>query len=52
MTGLMIFVLLLALMATALRREIRNDGYGRRPVPRSRADDEEPRWLQLSRLAR
>jgi len=42
-------VLLLALVA--LGHEIRRDGYGQRPPPRSRMDEAEERWVQLGRLA-
>ncbi|MBA2456662.1 MAG: hypothetical protein H0V48_09020 [Nocardioidaceae bacterium] len=53
-----IFVVLLAVTAAivlfgmALAREIRSDGYGQRPPPRSRADEDESREVQLARLAR
>jgi hypothetical protein len=43
-------VLLLALVVE-LAREIRADGYGHRPPPRSRADESESRSVQLARLA-
>ncbi len=52
MSILMIVALVTLLTVVALAREIRQDGRGVRPAPRSRADDEEPRWVQLSRLAR
>ena len=43
---------LLAVVAADLIRVVRGDGYGRRPAPRSRDDDDEPRPATLARLAR
>jgi hypothetical protein len=42
---------LLTLVAVVLVREIRCDGYGHRPPPRSRPEEEETREQQLARLA-
>lgn len=36
----------------ALVREIRRDAYGLRPPPRSRQDEAEENWVQLTRLSR
>ena len=44
--------LLLAVVGVVLVREVRCDGYGHRPPPRSRVDEEESREHQLARLSR
>ncbi len=49
---LLILGLLILLVSVTLRREIRSDGFGLRLPPRSRPDEDEPRWVQLARLSR
>jgi len=53
MTVIVVISLLAAFVAlvAALGHEIRIDGYGHRPPPRSRGDEAEERWRQLGRLA-
>jgi hypothetical protein len=49
---LFLFLLvLLVVLAVGLRNGARHDGLGRRPPPRSRMDDVEPRSSVLQRLA-
>ena len=53
MTAIMVLALLAAFVGfvAALGHEIRLDGYGHRPPPRSSNDEAEPRWVQLGRLS-
>lgn len=54
LTEILPFLFLLALLVAvglALRSEARNDGYGRRPPPRSRFDEQETRAQIFQRLA-
>lgn len=43
MTMLLLIILVLAAASLALRHELRRDGYGSRPPPRSRYDEIDPR---------
>ncbi len=51
LTLAIVSAVVLALL-TFLAQQIRQDGLGHRPPPRSREDEVEPRWLQLAKLAR
>ena len=50
--ALLVTLAVLAAVVVDLARVVRGDGYGHRPVPRSLADDSEPRNETLARLAR
>jgi len=49
---LFLLALAVAVVVTALAHEIRLDGYGHRPPPRSHADQEDTRELKLRRVSR
>ena len=44
MTLLLVLLVLLAVLAIALAREVRADGYGRRPAPRSHLSELPAPW--------